>query len=60
MKTIIYEVTDFLCEECEKELFTTQGMGCVKDNNNYYCFECAYKNGLIDKDEYDKCKGYGY
>jgi len=60
MKTIIYEVTDFLCEECEKELHTTDGAGYVKSDGDYYCYKCAYKKCLIDEEEFERCKGWGY
>lgn len=47
MKTIIYEVTDYLCDDCETELHTTDGYPYVTDGDNHYCGSCAVKRGLL-------------
>lgn len=48
MKTIIYEVTDYLCDDCETELHTTDGWPAYRDGDNYYCEVCAVKRGILD------------
>ena len=47
---IIYE-----CEDCKKELEEAWPM--YRDNNITYCRECAFKNALINEQEYLKTCG---
>lgn len=59
MKTIIYEVTDYLCDDCETELHTTSGWPYVSDGENNYCPSCAVKRELLKPIEWLKWHGVG-
>jgi hypothetical protein len=48
LKTIVYEVTDYLCDDCETELHTTDGGPYVAVGDNYYCGSCAVKRRLLE------------
>lgn len=59
MKTITYEVTDYLCDDCEIDLNTENGGNYVFDGENYYCPTCAVKRGLLDPLDWCKYQGMG-
>lgn len=56
MKYKDYEVTIrvHLCEDCEREVQNLDGNGVFKIDykGDYYCPDCALKNGLIDANEW--------
>ena len=47
MKIIEYAIEDYLCDDCGDELRTKEGFPYIKNGNDYFCFDCALKRGLI-------------
>ena len=58
MKYKEHKVTliEHLCEDCERPLGDCNGWGgwTKVNNGDYYCLECALKNGIIDADTWVK------
>ena len=52
MKTKKYTYTDFLCEDCKKELHTKKGLPFIERSGDYYCYNCAMRNQYISPMEW--------
>ena len=52
MKFIIHEVKEYLCEKCETPLGNHIGYPYIEKNNEFYCHDCALKEGIIDAMEW--------